>query len=438
MAARNILRRGKRRLNAVMASGRIAPVALRLPTQSLSSTPNRKVGYAVTNLFDQNIDRRGTGSTKWDLMEPLFGVSPTDGLAMWTADSDYPTAPCVRDALRAALDHGIFGYHSGNPAYGDAIQWWMQTRHTWKIDPDWIVTTQGLGNAIALCLDVYSDPGDGVVIFSPVYHEFAIKVAKAGRRLVECPLMRDGDTYQLDLDDAQSRLSGNEKILIFCSPQNPSGRVWTADELRAVADFAGRNGLILVADEIHHDLIYPSHTFVPMDVAAPDARPRLIALTAASKTFNIAGQRTGNMIIPNPDLRAAMIQRQNSLDYKPGMLAIQMITAAYSPDGAAWVDEQMAHLEGNRRAFDDLVNAIPGVRSLPLASTYLAWVDFSGTGMAFDAFHARVRDDARIAASPGPSFGAGGETFMRFNLATSRARVIEAGERLKIAFADLQ
>ncbi|KMK65855.1 MalY/PatB family protein [Puniceibacterium sp. IMCC21224] len=392
----------------------------------------------MTSPFDLDIDRRGSGSSKWDLMEPLFDVSPSDGLAMWTADSDYPTAPCVLDALRAALDHQIFGYHSDNAKYTSAIQWWMQTRHNWSIDTDWIVTTQGLGNAIALCLDVWSDPGDSVVIFSPVYHEFAHKVARAGRELVECPLARDGYRYMLDLDDAQSRLSGREKILIWCSPQNPSGRVWTPDELRAVADFAARNDLLLISDEIHHDLVFPGNSFVPMDIAAPDARPRLVTLTAASKTFNIAGQRTGNMIIADPDLRAAMQKRQTTLDYKPGMLAIQMITAAYSPAGAAWVDQQIAHLDGNRQSFDALVNAIPGVRSLPLQATYLAWVDFSGTGMSYDDFAARVRDDARIAVSPGPSFGAGGETFVRVNLATSRARVIEAGKRLQAAFADLQ
>ena len=230
-----------------------------------------------------------------------------------------------------------------------------------------------------------------------------------------------GDTYVLDLDDAQTRLTGREKILIWCSPQNPSGRVWTAEELRDVSEFAARNRLLLVSDEIHHDLVYPGHTFVPMDDAVPEGRDRTVYLTAASKTFNIAGLRTGNMIIPDATLRDAVRQKLRGLDYNPSSLGLRMIQAAYCPQGAAWVDAQIAHLDRNRRVFDARLNAIPGVRSLPLQSTFLAWVDFSGTGMKFQEINARIRDQARIAASPGPAFGAGGENFMRFNFATQGA-----------------
>lgn len=388
--------------------------------------------------FDDLIDRRGTHSSKWDKMEQLLGVSAEDGLAMWTADSDYATAPCVIRAVRDAADRGVFGYSWEYPEYKQAIAWWMANRHDWRIETDWILTSQGLGNAIALCLDVWTRPGDGVVIFSPVYHEFAHKIGKSGRRVVECPLARDGDSYALDLDDAQARLDGSETMLIWCSPQNPSGRIWTEAELRAVAGFARRNDLKLVSDEIHHDLVYPGNRFVPMDVAAPEHRDRSITLTAASKTFNIAGQRTGNMIIPDRDLRTDMYQRLNTLDYAPAGLGVDMITAAYSPDGAEWVDAQVAHLDGNRQALDAALNAIPGVWSMPLQATYLAWVDFSGTGMTQDEIAARIRDDARIAVSPGPSFGSPGALFQRINFATSRARVEEAGARLQAAFADLQ
>jgi cystathionine beta-lyase len=314
----------------------------------------------------------------------------------------------------------------------------MQTRHGWTVDPDWILTTQGLGNAVALSLDVYTAPGDAVAIFTPVYHEFASKIRRAGRVVTECPLALDDQTYVLDLEDAQKRLTGKETMLIWCSPQNPTGRVWTAEELRAVSAFAQANGLMLVSDEIHHDLIYPGNTFVPMAVAVPDALDRTVYLTAASKTFNIAGQRTGNMIIPDADLRARMQQRLYALDYKPSALGVRMIEAAYSPAGAVWVDAQVEHLDRNRTLFDDGINLIPGVRSIPLQATYLAWIDFSDTGMKFDEFHARIRDVAKIAASPGPSFGTGGETFMRFNLATSSSMVADAVTRMQAAFADLQ
>ena len=194
----------------------------------------------------------------------------------------------------------------------------------------------------------------------------------------------------------------------------------------------------MVSDEIHHDLVYPGNDFVPMDIAAPEVRHRAVYLTAASKTFNIAGQRTGNMIIPDPKRRAAMQQRLRSLDYKASALGLRMIEAAYCPEGAAWVDAQIAYLDGNRQLFDATVNAIPGLWSMPLQATYLAWVDFSGTGMSQDDIAARIRDDARIAVSSGPGFGAGGELFERFNLATQRSVVQTACDRLKQAFADLQ
>jgi cystathionine beta-lyase len=388
--------------------------------------------------FNTPLDRRGTNCVKWDMMEKLFGVSPDDGLAMWTADSDYATAPCVIAALQEAVVHGVFGYGHENSDYLNAVKWWMQNRHGWTLEHDWILTTQGLGNGIAFCLDVWSNPGDAAAIFTPVYHEFALKVQKAGRIVTECPLKREGDTYVLDLEDAQSRLTGKEKLLIWCSPQNPSGRIWTADELRAVSTFARKNGMLMVSDEIHQDLIYSGETFVPMAVAAPDDTDNSVYLTAASKTFNIAGQRTGNMIIPDPSLRADMRKRLNTLDYKPSDLGVKMITAAYSPEGAAWADAQMAHLQKNRDIFDAGIKSIPGVWSMPLQSTYLGWVDFSGTGMSHDEVAARIRDVAKIAVSPGPTFGAGGETFMRFNLATQTVVVEDAVARLQKAFEDLQ
>ncbi len=323
--------------------------------------------------FDTLIDRRGTHSSQWDRMEPLFGVSPQDGLGMWTADSDYGTAPCVRSVVREAAEHGVFGYFADYGDYNDAISWWMRNRHGWRIEPDWILTTQGLGNAIALCIDVWSNPGDAVVIFTPVYHEFARKITAAGRVVTECPLGRIGDRYELDLDDAQSRLTGKEKFIIWCSPQNPSGRIWTVEELREVADFAARNGLLLVSDEVHHDLVYAGQTFVPMAVAVPEARDRLITATAASKTFNIAGQKTGNLIIADVKLREKMAARLQSLDYVANSLGLKMVTAAYSPEGAAWADAQMAHLE---RVPADLRcrRQCHSGRPVAAAAIYLSWM----------------------------------------------------------------
>jgi cystathionine beta-lyase len=228
------------------------------------------------------------------------------------------------------------------------------------------------------------------------------------------------------------------KVLIFCAPQNPSGRVWTGEELRAVAEFAARHDLIVVSDEIHSDLIYPGAKHEPMMLAAPEHADRIITINAASKTFGIPGLRTGYAIIPDPDLRAAYQRRMRMIEYSPGTPGITATKAAYSPEGAAWVDELVTYLDGNRKVFDEGINAIPGVRSMPLQSTFLGWVDFSGTGMTHEEVMHRVRDVAKIGVNAGPSFGPGGETFNRFNFAMRRAIIEEAVSRMQAAFTDLQ
>lgn len=388
--------------------------------------------------FNEQIDRRGTGSGKWDLMEARYGCPTEDGISMWTADSDYPTAPCVIDALREAADFGIFGYTYYDDAYLGAIEWWMQHRHGWQIERDWILTTQGLGHALQTCFQAFSKPGERIAYFTPVYHEFRNKTERAGRTPLELPMVRDGDTYAIDFDDAATRITPDTRILIHCAPQNPSGRIWTRDEMAAVAAFAERHDLILISDEVHCDLIYPGQTHVPIDVAAPGMRARTITMNATSKTFNLAGMKIGNMIVPDPDLRATLqdILRRN--DYMAALLSIRMATAAYSPAGAEWVDAQMRHLDENRRIFDEGINKIPGVWSMPLQATYLPWVDFSGTGMSPDEIAERIHKGAKIATAVGATFGTGGEHFARFNIATPRATVVEAVARMQAAFADLQ
>mgnify|MGYP000390522032 CR=1 FL=1 len=387
--------------------------------------------------FDEIIDRRGTHSMKWDMMEPIYGVPAADGLAMWVADMDFRPPACVGAAVQKMVDHGIHGYYGDEGAYRAAIGWWMHSRHGWQIEPDWIFTTHGLVNGTSMCIDAFTAPGDGVVLFTPVYHAFARVIRAAGRRVVECPLVNRDGRYEMDLA-ACDGLAKGARMVILCSPHNPGGRVWTRAELQGVADFARRHDLVLVSDEIHHDLIYPGQSHTVMDLVDPTIRDRLVMMSASTKSFNIAGCHVGNVIIPDASLRKTFAGRMAALGISPNSFGIEMATAAYSPEGAAWIDALMAYLDGNRRLFDAGVNAIPGLASMPLEATYLAWVDFSGTGMTAAEFTARVEKSARIAANHGPTFGAGGECFLRFNIATPRARVAQAVERLQAAFADLQ
>jgi cystathionine beta-lyase len=313
----------------------------------------------------------------------------------------------------------------------------MDHRHGWRISTDWIFTTHGLVNGTAMCVDAFTEEGDGVVLFTPVYHAFARVIKAANRQVVECEMPLVEGRYELDFEAWDAQMTGSEKMLVLCSPHNPGGRVWSREELEGVAAFAKRHDLILVSDEIHHDLVMPGHKHTPMAMIE-GISDRLVMMTATTKTFNIAGSHVGNVIIEDEKLRARFATRMAALGLSPNSFGLFMATAAYSPEGAAWVDELVAYIEGNRQLFDERVNAIPGLASMRLESTYLAWVDFSGTGMTREEFTRRVEQDACIAANHGPTFGKGGESFLRFNLATPRARVEEACDRLAKAFGDLQ
>ena len=389
--------------------------------------------------FDRPIDRRGTLCNKWDDMGQVFGLNAPDALAMWVADMDFRPPAAVQRALERLLAHGVYGYPGANGPYLDAIRWWMENRHGWSVEEDAILSVHGLVNGTALAVDAYTAPGDAVALMTPVYHAFARVVKAAGRTVTELPLVVQGGQYAPDWQDWSGRMTGRERMLILCSPHNPGGRVWSAEELREIADFCRARDLILLSDEIHHDLVLPgAPRHLVTALAAPDIADRLVTMTAATKSFNIAGAHLGNVIIPDAGLRERYKARMMALGISPGLFGLPMVTAAYSPEGAAWIDALVDYVGANARLFDRAVAAIPGARSMPLQATYLAWVDFSGTGMEAAEIHRRIEAGARIAANHGESFGSGGQSHMRFNLAMPRAQVAEAAGRLQKAFADLQ
>lgn len=388
--------------------------------------------------FDEQIDRRGSHSAKWDMMEKLFGVPADTGLAMWVADMDFRPPQSVQQAIHDMTAHGVYGYFGDEGPYKAAIQWWMATRHDWQIQPEAILTAHGLVNGTSLCVHAFTQPGEGVAVMSPVYHAFGRVVRAANRRLVELPLTNTDGRYDLDIEGWDQIITPDTKMLILCSPHNPGGRVWTQAELRAIADFAKRHDLILVSDEIHHDLVFPGAKHTVILNAAPDVADRTVVMTASTKTFNIAGCHTGNLIIVDEALRQKISDLMAAWGISGNSFGYKMATAAYSPQGAEWLDALIAYLDENRRVFDAGISAIPGLKSMPLDATYLAWVDFSGTGMEKAEFIARVEREANICINHGTVFGLGGDDFLRFNLAMPRAQILEAVERLQKAFADLQ
>jgi cystathionine beta-lyase len=402
-------------------------------TLHLSAAPDTQRSHD----FDQVIDRRGTHCVKWDMMEPLYGVPSDRGLAMWVADMDFRPPACVQAAVEDMVSHGIYGYFGDDRPYLQAIRWWMSERHGWEVDPSSVHTTHGLVNGVGLAVQAWTQPGDGVVLFTPVYHAFARVIRAAGRTVTECPLAIVDGKHRMDFATYDALLKGRERMLIVCSPHNPGGRVWTREELEQVADFARRHDLVLVSDEIHHDLVLPGHRHTPMALI-PGVQDRLVMMTATTKTFNIAGAHIGNVIVPDAALRAPFAQVIAATGISPNSFGMRMAAAAYSPEGAAWVDRLTDYLDGNRRLFEEGVNAIPGVRSMPLEATYLAWVDFRGLGMSSEEVTRRLAQDAGIAANAGPTFGTGGEGWMRLNLAAPRSLIAEAVERLQGAFKDVQ
>lgn len=381
-----------------------------------------------------------THCTKWAGM-PAFHGGPVaaDALAMWVAQMDFQPAPFFSDVLRAVDQEAEFGYFLRLEAFQEHVCWWYETRFGWRPNPAHVFPTHGLGNAIGITLQGLTEPGDAIIIFTPVYNEFTAKVQRNGRTVVESRLVQDDDgLFRMDLETLEQSLQGHEKIVLFSSPHNPGGRVWSAQELQALGAFCVRNDLILVSDEIHMDLVFAGHKHLPTAYVAPDATPNLIVMSAASKTFDIAGLRTGYVIIPDEDLRERWASLHRALDIQANRVGLEMTIAAYSDEGAKWNDQLSDILAGNARIFEDAINSIPGMRAASMQGTYLAWMDAKGTGMPQAELQKRLSGAARIIASPGPLFGTGGEGCMRVNIGTTRARVEDAVARIQAAFSDLQ
>jgi cysteine-S-conjugate beta-lyase len=282
-------------------------------------------------------------------------------------------------------------------------------------------------------------PGDEVVVFPPAYHAFRKIILANDRRIVDAQLVEANGRYAMDLDALKAKLSPRTKIVLFCSPHNPGGTVWSAGEIRELATFCAAHDLILVSDEIHCDLVFGGAEHTPTLIAAPEIKDLLITCVAATKTFNLAGAHVGACVTTNAALKQkldARIAASGLGSYNGfGMIA----TEAGWRTGEAWLDALLPYLEANRDLFDKRIQAAaPGSRSMRLDSTYLAWVDFSGTGLSTADVASRVAQHARIFASPGPQFGPGGETWLRFNFATPRPILEEAIGRLEDAFKDVR
>jgi cystathionine beta-lyase len=389
--------------------------------------------------FDRVIDRRGTHASKWDNMAKLSGITAPDAIPMWVADMDFAAPPGVTAALMADVQRAVHGYYADTGSWAAAAVEWLARRHGLRVDPAWVSPTPGIVSGLGLILQATSSPGDEVVVFPPAYHAFRRIIVNNDRRILDVQLVEQNGRYAMDFDALREKITPRTKVVFLCSPHNPGGTVWSANELRALATVCAERDLILVSDEIHCDLVFPGARHTPTMTAAPEIMDRLITCVAATKTFNLAGAHVGACITSNPALKKkldARIAASGLGSYNAfGMAA----TEAGWRTGEAWLDALLAYLTKSRDLFDARIEALaPGARSMRLDATYMGWVDFSRTGLSPENVSARVAKGARIYASPGAQFGPGGDSWLRFNFATPRPILEQALDRLEAAFSDLR
>jgi cystathionine beta-lyase len=389
--------------------------------------------------FDRVIERRGTHASKWDMMARLSGLDAPDAIPMWVADMDFAAPPGVTAALAEEVQRATHGYYANTGTWAAALADWMAHRHGLRLDPTWVSPTPGVVSGLGLILQALTMPGDEVVVFPPAYHAFRRIILANERRILDAQLVETDGRYAMDLDALRALLTPRTRCVFFCSPHNPGGTVWSPEEIRALAALCAEHDLILVSDEIHCDLVFAGAKHTPTLVAAPEIADRLITCVAATKTFNLAGAHVGACVTSNADFKRRIDARIMASGLGSYNLFGMIATEAAWRTGEAWLDALLPYLAGSRDMLDVRIEAAaPGARSMRLDATYLAWVDFSATGLPPEEVAARVKNRARIFASPGSQFGPGGESWLRFNFATPRPILEEALGRLEDAFRDLR
>lgn len=381
--------------------------------------------------FDEIINRRGTGSYKWDT------PADNDILPMWVADMDFRTAPCIIEALRHRVDHGIFGYTKVGDDYYDAILSWFSRRHNWNIERGDIIYTSGVVPAISAIIKALTQPGDKVLVQTPVYNCFFSSIRNNSCEILESPLSyHDDGSYTINFDNLEECASDpRTKILLLCNPHNPAGRVWTRDELKRIGDICMRNNVIVVADEIHCELIYPGHRFTPYATLGEQYIEKCVCCNSPSKAFNTAGLQIANIICHDAEMRRRIDRAINDnevCDVNP--FGVVGLIAAYN-EGEEWLKALVEYLYGNyQTALEKFTNVLPAYTVTPLEGTYLLWVNVSPSGMDGETFAGELETNARVMVSPGIIYGPAGSRFIRINLAAPRS-VVEDGIDRIIAFA---
>ena len=371
----------------------------------------------------QFVDRHGTASLKWDLLERMYGDK--DMLSMWVADMDFRCPEAVHEAMMEQMKVGAYGYSALHTRFMNAFAKWEEERHGYHVEGEWLRYSPGVVPAVNWCVATMTEPGDHVMTLPPVYYPFFSAVKDHGRELVLCPLVRNGERYEMNLADMEAQIvAQNVKMLIFCSPHNPVGRVWTREELEAVVALCRKYNVVLVSDEIHHDYVFAPAKHIPMGTLDE----HVVTLTAPSKTFNLAGLTTAVAVIPDADLRQKWDDFAKKYHVNSGGTFGFLAGEAAYLHGADWLESAKETIYGNYLLMrEKLLAALPELVIPPLEGTYLMWVDFAAYVKPEEQkeFFAQK---CKIALDYGAWFRGEGDTFVRFNLATSREIVEKAAD----------
>ena len=379
--------------------------------------------------FDEIIPRRGTNSYKWD------SAGDADVLPMWVADMDFRTAPPVVEALRKRVEHGIFGYVRVPDAYYAAVTNWFARRHDWQIEKEWIIYTTGVVPALSAVIKALTAPGDKVMVQTPVYNCFFSSIRNNGCGMIANPLIYRNGTYQIDFADLEQKAADpSVKVLLLCNPHNPAGRVWTKQELTRIGDICIRNNVWVVADEIHCELVFPGHTYIPFASISQEFLMHSVTCTSPSKAFNLAGLQIANIISADTDIRTKIdkaININEVCDVNP--FGVEALRAAYN-DGEEWLEELKQYLFANynylRVYFEEYLPEFPVAT---LEGTYLVWADCSVLNQSSDETVKTLLEKEKLWVNEGSLYGEAGEGFIRINIACPRQQLIEGLNRLRRA-----
>jgi cystathionine beta-lyase len=381
--------------------------------------------------FDKVIVRDGTASVKQDGRSSYFGT--TDVLPLWVADMDFAAPEPVSLALAKRAGHPIYGYTFYPDSMYDALIKWLDKHHGWTVQRDWIVMAPGVVTSLFASVMAFAKDGEGVIVQPPVYPPFFSAVTTNQRRLIENPLLLKDGIYHIDFDHLERCAADGARLLLFCSPHNPVGRVWNKAELTRLLAITRRYDITILSDEIHADLIYPDEKHLTLAMLASD-NDKIITTIAPSKTFNIPGLGLSVMIVPNSEQRVALRKVFDSLHLgNSNPFSITAFEAAYR-DGEAWLDELLIYLRKNRDFVSDYIkNKLPKISLVHPQGTYLMWLDCRGLEMTDAQLEVFFVQQAKVGLNTGKSFGTGGSGFMRLNIASPRSVLAEALNRIRLS-----